>query len=193
MKSIAYGDSIKRILISEKINCDAIVVSDEMLQYTLLYHSEAKKTFTDNLIKSAISFATRESIICTIPKIMKSNNQNDINNLRKLLTGINISIASLDVLLGVNQYLHEKEKYKELTSSKYIQFYSTKANSFILLNRKLLDTNFNDTLQVCIDCYPLCGLYTNPDSDHELCIYQNFHDGNYYLENTTPSKYLHHN
>ena len=60
MKNLSYCDSIERILISEKINCDAIVVSDEFLQYTILYRSELTKTFTDRLLKSGLFFIIRK-------------------------------------------------------------------------------------------------------------------------------------
>ena len=52
MKNLSHCDSIERILISEKINCDAIVISDESLQYSLLYHSKELKTFTESILKT---------------------------------------------------------------------------------------------------------------------------------------------
>lgn len=181
MKNLNYCDSIDRILISEKINCDAIVISEESLQYTLLYRSELTKTFTDNLIKSGLYYLIRQYMIQSIPDKISTKS---LSSVKKSLSGINISITAFEVITNTKNYISDTKKINSLKLPKYIKFYSTKSNSFIYLNKDLIDTNFDDILQVGIDPENLCGLYNSMDNNHSIVIYKDYLDGNYKIKNT---------
>ena len=38
MKNLVNCENIEKILISEKMKCDVLIISGESLQYSLLYH-----------------------------------------------------------------------------------------------------------------------------------------------------------
>lgn len=180
MKNLSYCDSINRILISEKIDCDAIVVSDETLQYSLLYRSELAKTFTDNLIESGLNYLIRQYMIKSIPD--KSSTRS-LSSVKKSLSGINISITVFEIINNTKDYILDTKKLNSLKLPKYNKFYSTKSNSFIYLNSDLIDNNFDDILQVSIDPDKLCGLYNSIDNNHSIVIYKDYIDGNYKIKN----------
>lgn len=180
MKNLSYCDSIDRILISEKINCDAIVISDETLQYTLLYHSEITKTFTDNLIKSGLNYLIRQYVITSIPDKISTSN---LSLVKRGLSGINISIAAFEVISNTKDYISDTKKINSLKLPKYIKLYSTRSNSFIYLNNNLIDTGFDDILQVSIDPDKLCGLYNSMENDYSVVIYKDYTAGNYKIKN----------
>ena len=73
MKNLVNCENLEKILISEKMKCDALIISGQSLQYSLLYHSEDLKTFTDNIAKTIIYHFGRQTMINTIPKVINSN------------------------------------------------------------------------------------------------------------------------
>ena len=73
MKNLVNCENIEKILISEKMKCDVLIISGQSLQYSLLYHSEDLKTFTDNIAKTIIYHFGRQTMINAIPKIINSN------------------------------------------------------------------------------------------------------------------------
>ena len=180
MKNLSYCDSIDRILISEKINCDAIVISDETLQYTLLYRSELTRTFTDNLIKSGLNYLIREYIIKSIPDKVSTRS---LSSVKKSLSGINLSITAFEIITNTKEYISDTKKIKSLKLPKYIKFYSTNSNSFIYLNSELIDSNFDDILQVSINPDQLSGIYNSIDNIYSIVIYKDYLDGNYKIKN----------
>ena len=175
MKDLSYCDSIERILISEKIDCDAIVISDELLQFTLLYRSEIKKTFTDNMIKAGLSCALRCGLIHMIPS--------KYFTIKSGLNRINMSIIAYEFIMNQKKYNEEIKKINNLHLSSYIKFYSTNSNSFIYLNKRLIDTNFSDILQISINPNKFEGVYNSIDSDHILTIFTDQLTGNYKFAN----------
>lgn len=179
-KNLNYCDSIDRILISEKINCDAIIISDETLQYTLLYRSEIAKTFTDNLIKSGLYYLIRQYMIKSIPDKISTRS---LSSVKKSLSGINISITAFEMINSTKNYISDTKKINSLKLPKYVKFYSTKSNSFIYLNNDLIDTNFDDILQISIDPDKLCGLYNSIGNNYSVVIYKEYIDGNYKIKN----------
>lgn len=68
MKNLSTCESIEKILVLENIQCDAMIISNESLQYSLLYHSDTLKTFSDNMISTILQFWARQAIITRIPK-----------------------------------------------------------------------------------------------------------------------------
>lgn len=180
MKNLSYCSSIERILISEKIDCDAIVVSDEVLQYTLLYRSELTKTFTDQLLKSGLFYIIRKCFIHSIPS---KTSFGDLSHLKHSLLGINLSLTVYNILSSTKKYNEEKKKVENLKLPKYIKFYSTNSNSFIFLNRDLIDIDFSDILQISINPNILEGTYISKDTDHIITIYKDHLNGNYKISN----------
>ena len=79
MKDLVNCENIEKILISEKMKCDVLIISGESLQYSLLYHSEELKTFTDNIAKTIIYHFGRQTMINAIPKVINSNKYPNIN------------------------------------------------------------------------------------------------------------------
>ena len=180
MKNLSYCDSIEHILISEKINCDAIVVSDEFLQYTILYRSELTKTFTDQLLKSGLFFIIRKYLIHSIPS---KTSFGDLTPLKHSLLGINLTLTIYDIIANTKKYNEEKQKLKNLKLPKYIKFYSTNSNSFIFLNRDLININFSDSLQISINPNILEGSYICKENNHVITIYKDHLNGNYKINN----------
>lgn len=180
MKNLSYCESIERILISEKINCDAIIISDEVLQYTLLYRSELTKTFTDQLLKCGLFYIVRNYFIHAIPS---KTSFGDLTKLKHSLFGINLSLTIYDILSNTKKYHEEKKKLNNLKLPSYIKFYSTNSNSFIFLNQDLINNNFSDTLQVSIDPSILEGTYISKDNGHVITIYKDYLNGNYKINN----------
>lgn len=182
MKQLSYCDSIERILISEKIHCDAVILYEEALQYTLLYREELTKTFTDNISKTLFSFIARQCLIKGIPKVCKLPNI-DTYKFGKTLTGINTTMTAYQILKYSSQYYTEKKKISQLDNPEYIRFYSTYSNAFILLNKRLLSEDFDDNFQVNMDNDKLLGIYTNPKTDRKLSIYKDHFDLTYKIQN----------
>ena len=79
MKNLSNSNSIKDILISENIKCDAIMISDKSLQYSLLYHSDSLKVFTDNITRTILQYMSRQCIINGIPKFINQRKYPNIN------------------------------------------------------------------------------------------------------------------
>ena len=173
MKNLSTCESIEKILVLENIQCDAMIISNESLQYSLLYHSDALKTFTDNMVFTILQFYARQVIISKIPKIIhqKQCPRVDLNQLSSTLSNINKSFTTYQILTHSFEFFDEMNKLNRIRSLNYTSFYCAKSDSFIILNNELLDQAFDDILQSKIDCDNLCGVYTNKDINKTLMIY----------------------
>ena len=173
MKNLSTCESIEKILVLENIQCDAIIISNESLQYSLLYHSNTLKTFSDNMISTLLQFWARQAIITRIPKIIhqKQCPRVDLNQLSSTLSNINKSFTTYQILTHSFEFFNEISKLNRVRSLNYTSFYCANSDSFIILNNDLLDQAFDDILQSKIDCDNLCGVYTNKDIDKTLIIY----------------------
>ena len=165
--------SIEKILVLENIQCDAMIISNESLQYSLLYHSDTLKTFSDNMISTLLQFLARQAIITRIPKIIhqKQCPRVDLNQLSSTLSNINKAFTTYQILTHSFEFFDEMNKLNRIRSLNYTSFYCARSDSFIILNNELLDQAFDDILQSKIDCDNLCGVYTNKDINKTLIIY----------------------
>lgn len=170
MKNLSYCDTIERILISEALNCDVLVVSNETLQYSIMYHSEALHTFTDNILSIGVQYIEREAIIRSLPKFIKENVW-DLSNVSKMLSKVNTSYSVYKVLVSIKDYLKERDKLKQLDNQKYIRLYSSKSDVFIWLNKKLLRSDFNDTFQCKLNSEDISGTYLDENGNYKIAIY----------------------
>lgn len=173
MKNLSTCESIEKILILEKIQCDAMIISNESLQYSLLYHSDTLKTFSDTMISTILQFWARQAIISRIPKIIhqKQCPRVDLNQLSNSLLNINKAFITYQILTHSFEFFDEMSKLNKVRSLNYTSFYCARSDSFIILNNELLDQSFDDILQSKIDCDNFCGIYTNKDSNKTLMIY----------------------
>ena len=173
MKNLSTCESIEKILVLENIQCDAMIISNESLQYSLLYHSDTLKTFSDNMISTILQFWARQAIITRIPKIIhqKQCPRVDLNQLSSTLSNINKAFTTYQILTQSIEFFDKISKYNQIRSLNYTSFYCARSNSFIILNNELLDQAFDDILQSKIDCDNLCGVYTNKDINKTLIIY----------------------
>ena len=159
MKNLVKCENLEKILISEKMKCDALIISGQSLQYSLLYDSEDLKTFTDNIAKTIIYHFGRQTMINAIPKIINSNKYPNINliELSSTLSKVNLAVTSYQLLSSTIDYIEG--------------IYSAKSDSLIMINQNLLSTSFDDLLQSKLDCTDLCGVYINQDLDYSLILY----------------------
>ena len=171
MKQFSYCDSIERILISEKIDCDALIVSNQTLQSTMLFHSELLNTFTDSLVKSSIN--------CIIRQLSINMISNKFKNIKINLSKINLAFTVYQWLLSTKKYIIESSHIKNLKLPKYIKLYSTNSNSFIFVNKRLLVNEFDDIFQISMDPEKLLGIYTNNDSSYSIIIYKDYYNNTY--------------
>ena len=173
MKNLSTCESIEKILVLENIQCDAMIISNESLQYSLLYHSDTLKTSSDNMISTILQFWVRQAIITRIPKIIHQEQcpRVDLNQLSSTLSNINKSFSTYKILTHLFEFFDEMNKLNRIRSLNYTSFYCARSDSFIILNNELLDQAFDDILQSKIDCDNLCGVYTNKDINKTLMIY----------------------
>lgn len=173
MKNLVNCENLEKILISEKMKCDALIISGQSLQYSLLYHSEDLKTFTDNIAKTIIYHFGRQTMINAIPKIINSNKYPNINliELSSTLSKVNSAVTSYQLLSSTLDYIEGISKIKKVKKLRYVTFYSAKSDSLIMINQNLLSTSFDDLLQSKLDCTDLCGVYINQDLDYSLILY----------------------
>lgn len=173
MKNLSTCESIEKILVLENIQCDAMIISNESLQYSLLYHSDTLKTFSDNMISTILHFWARQAIITRIPKIIHQEQcpRVDLNQLSSTLSNINKAFTTYQILTHSFEFFDEMNKLNRIRSLNYTSFYCARSDSFIILNNELLDQAFDDILQSKIDCDNLCGVYTNKDINKTLMIY----------------------
>lgn len=173
MKNLSTCESIEKMLVLENIQCDAMIISNPSLQYSLLYHSEALKTFSDNMISTILQFCVRQMVISRIPKIFhqKQNSRVDLNQLSSTLSNVNKALTTYQILTQSINFFDEMSKLNRARSLNYTSFYCARSDSFIILNNELLDQVFDDILQSKIDCDDLCGVYTNQKNDKSLMIY----------------------
>lgn len=184
MKNLSLCDSIERILISEKINCDAIVISDESLQYSLLYHSKELKTFTESILKTLAFHLIRKKCINNIQNLFDNHNINmSAKGISSVLNDANRLYLILKIYSEYKKYNQERAKYNTLNSDHYIRFYSTRSNVYIWLNKDLINEPFNDTIQSSIQSSELEGLYVSKDGKYEIKIYTDHFDGQTYIQN----------
>lgn len=189
MKNLSHCDSIERILISEKINCDAIVISDESLQYSLLYHSKELHTFTESIFKTIAWHLIRQKCIKNIQNMLDNHNINfNARGIMSTLTDANRLYSILKIYAEYKQYTKDKSKYDTLNSSHYIRFYSTKSNVYIWLNKDLINENFDDTIQSSIPNSQLEGLYVSKDGEYRLLIHTDPVSGLTYMKNVQAIK-----
>lgn len=173
MKDLVNCDTIEHILISEKIYCDAIMISNKSLQYSILYHSDSLKIFSDNIAYTLFQYFGYQSIINNIPKIINQKQCPRINlkELSSLLSKINIAFTSYKILNRSLNYLNEVIKMRDLHKMKYISFYSSKSDAIIMINQSILHDSFDDILQSKLDCTDLCGVYTNQNTHQSIILY----------------------
>lgn len=184
MKNLSLCDSIERILISEKINCDAIVISDESLQYSLLYHSKELKTFTESILKTLGFHLIRKKCIKNLQNLFDNHNINlSTKGLTSTLNDANRLYLILKIYSEWKTYNKEREKYNTLNNDHYIRFYSTRSNVYIWLNKDLLNEAFNDTIQSSIKSSELEGIYVSKDGNYQLRIYVDPFDGQAHIQN----------
>lgn len=184
MKNLSHCDSIERILISEKINCDAIVISDESLQYSLLYHSKELKTFTESILKTLGFHLIRKKCIKNLQNLFENHNTKfSASSLTSTLNDVNRLYLVLKIYSEWKVYNTDREKYNTLNNDHYIRFYSTRSNVYIWLNKDLLKEEFNDTIQSSINNSELEGIYVSKDGDYQLRIYIDPFDGQAYIQN----------
>ena len=184
MKNLSLCDSIERILISEKINCDAIVISDESLQYSLLYHSTELKTFTESILKTLAFHLIRKKCINNIQNLFDNHNINmSAKGISSTLNDANRLYLILKIYSEWKKYNKEREKYNSLNNDHYIRFYSTRSNVYIWLNKDLINESFNDTIQSSIKSSELEGLYVSKDGKYQIRIYTDPFDGQTYMQN----------
>lgn len=184
MKNLSHCDSIERILISEKINCDAIVISDESLQYSLLYHSKELKTFTESILKTLGFHLIRKKCIKNLQNLFDHHNAKfNTGSLTSTLNDVNRLYLILKIYSEWKAYNTDREKHNTLNNDQYIRFYSTRSNVYIWLNKDLLKEEFNDTIQSSINSSELEGIYISKDGDYQLRIYIDPFNGQAHIQN----------
>ena len=173
IKDLVNCDTIENILISEKINCDALIISNKTLQYSILYHSDSLKIFTDNLVYTLFQCISCQSLINSIPKIINQKQCPRINlkDLSISLSKINIAFTTCRILSYSLEYIDEVIKMKDLHKMNYLTFYSSKSDSIIMINQSILNKTFDDILQSKLDCTDLCGVYSNKDVSQSIILY----------------------
>lgn len=186
MKNLSYCDTIEKILISESLNCDALIVSNTTLQYSIMYRSEILRTFTDNILAIGVQYVEREAVIRSLPRFIKENVW-DISKVSKMLSKVNTSYSVYKVLVSIKDYLKEREKLKQLDNQKYIRLYSSKSDAFIWLNRRLLNTNFNDTFQSKLNAEDIAGMYLDEYGKYKIAIYLDPFTNLWMIENRVDS------
>lgn len=184
MKNLSHCDSIERILISEKINCDAIVISDESLQYSLLYHSKELKTFTESILKTLGFHLIRKKCIKNLQNLFDNHDAKfNTSSLTSTLNDVNRLYLVLKIYSEWKAYNIDREKHNTLNNDRYIRFYSTRSNVYIWLNKDLLKEEFNDTIQSSINNSELEGIYISKDGNYHLRIYIDPFDGQAHIQN----------
>lgn len=186
MKNLSYCDTIEKILVSEALNCDALIVSNETLQYSIMYHSEILHTFTDNILSVGIQYVEREAVIRSLPRFIKENVW-DLSNVSKMLSKVNTSYSVYRVLVSIKDYLKEREKLKQLDNQRYIRLYSSKSDVFIWLNKRLLNSNFNDTFQSKLNSEDISGMYLDEHGKYKIAIYLDPFTNLWMIENRVDS------
>lgn len=182
MKNLSYCDTIEKILISESLDCDALVVSNTTLQYSIMYRSEIMHTFTDNLLVIGITYAEREVLIRNLPKFIKEDVW-DLSKISKALSKVNAYYSAFKVLVSIKDYLHEKEKLSKLHNLNYIRLYCAKSDTFIWLNKKLVNINFNDVFQSKINSEDISGIYLDDNAKYKIAIYNDPFTNQWMIEN----------
>ncbi len=173
MKNLSNSNSIKDILISENIKCDAIMISDKSLQYSLLYHSDSLKVFTDNITRTILQYMSRQCIINGIPKFINQRKYPNINfkEVSTSLSKINSAFTTYQLLHYSFDFIEDFYKSNKIKKMNYQSFYSSKSDSLIMLNNDLLNHSFDDIIQSSLDCKELCGVYINQDSNQLIILY----------------------
>lgn len=171
MINLSYCNSIDQILTSQKIDCDALLMKTDTMQCAIVYQSKAFKIFTDNLITESCKYFCKEYLIHKLPNIIHAKNSSQIQQLSKTLHTINTSYTLAIMLKYLSEYFYAKTQAQNLNSPAYQKFYNAKSNSYIWLNSELLNSDFDDILQVKIDCKELEGVYMNRKSHRQLAIY----------------------
>lgn len=170
MKNISYCDTIEQILISQAIDCDGIVISNHNLEYTILYHSELKHLFTDDLLQIGADYIKRELLIKGFGKILKSPKGN-ISQLIKTLSSINTSATIIRTLSRTKEYFETRNKLNKFDQLNYIKFYNSAADTCVWLNIRCINSDFKDILQTKISPSTLEGSYSSSNTNHQLAIY----------------------
>ena len=173
MKNLSTCESIEKILVLENIQCDAMIISNESLQYSLLYHSDALKTFSDNMVSTILQFYARQVIISKIPKIIhqKQCPRVDLNQLSSTLSNVTRALTTYQILTHAFDLFDEISKLNRARTLNYTSFYCARSDSVIILNNELLDQAFDDLLQSKVNCDDLCGVYINNEINKSLMIY----------------------
>lgn len=168
--NLSYCKSIDQILASQNIDCDAIFLQDETMQYALLYQSKAFKLFTDSLITEVCKYFGKEYIIQKLPHII-TNDTAQIQQFTNILSIANTSYTLASIIKYISDYLYAKHRANKLNSPRYERFYNAKSNSYIWLNTELLNSDFDDVLQIKLDCKEIGGIYMNRKLNRQLAIY----------------------
>lgn len=182
MKNISYCDTIERILISESIDCDGLIISNDKLEYSILYHSDALHAFTDDLLAIGASYISKEFLIRGIPKLLKKP-ATDIKDICATLSNINKTTTIVKTLTRTKGYLEQRDQLNKIDSLKYKRFYNAATNTHIWLNSKIAKLEFKDSLQTKLDPASIQGIYLETNNDQQLAIYLDHFSKQWVIEN----------
>lgn len=182
MKNLTYCNTINKLLSTNKIKCDILILTNDTLKCTIAFKSIIKNEFTDEIIKTGFSFAVSEVGIIGISNLFK-NTKINYTGIRNSLTTMNLIYSGKKIYEASVDYTRSLKEYNELDTEKYIQFYSSRSDAFIWLNRELLNTEFKDVIQTKIDPSELEGLYISSNGSHQLGIYLDPFTNEWIIEN----------